>query len=570
MNLNVSKVAESDPQACPLSMRRALFLALAFIVPAYFGMLFGHDLWRPAETREAGIARVMIESGNWTATYLNGSLFLEKPPLYTWALAAAIKVFGYHDWAIRLPVFGFALGTLLLTFSLAGRRAGPVGALAAAIGLATMWLFLEVNHGAMIDNGLVFFMTLAMLAFERMSAGARRHTAWACLFYVALSLAFLTKGVIGVALVGIAVITFTVWTRPRPALQAWHPIAGLLIMTVLIGGWLLALWQRGGADYFEVFFIRHHLVRFLGLTPYHPDGYPSAPWYYYLSYLVTGPAPWTLLILPGIWLAFRQARQDPGDARRYWRLMACWVAGMFLLLSIARSKDNQYLLPAFPPLAIVIGTWVAYLNVGQLSAGRLPRWAMALTRLTVALLSSVAWLLPLIPAVIRHQPWAPVDWILSMALALLGGWTLVALVRGQFALVWLRLAALVLAAILVFAWCIKPLMNAAKSTKPFCETLCKIIAPGAVFYGYGLNENTIGALTFYGPRPARLVALRDTLDWGIAPDPVYLLMAPRDDSWALCDLVMRSGNWRIFYETRDGRRAFRLLGNRACKSIMPP
>lgn len=570
MSLSVPHNTAPDPRVHPLSMRSACVWALAFIVPAYFLMLFGHDLWRPAETREAGIARVMIESGNWVATYLNDTIFLEKPPLYTWTLAAALKMFGYHDWAIRLPVFCFALGTLLLTFSLAGRRAGPVGALAAALALATMWLFLEVNHGAMVDNGLVFFMTLAMLAFERMSAGARRHAAWAGLFYTALSLTFLTKGGIGVALVGIAVITFTVWTRLRPTLRAWHPILGLLIMMVLIGGWLLALWQRGGAYYFEIFFIRHHLIRFLGLTPYNPDGYPAAPWYYYLSYLVTGPAPWTLLIPPGIWLAVRQAREDPAEARRYWRLMTCWVGSMFLLLSIARSKDNQYLLPIFPPLAIFIGTWIAHLTADPLPGGRMPRWAMALTGLTVALLSVVVWVVPLLAAVLRDQPWTPTNWISAAALALLGGWTLLALVQGEWALVWPRMAALALAAILAFAWYIKPLMNATKSSKPFCAILNKTISPGAAFYGYGLNENTVGALTFYGPRPTRLTALRNTFDWGTAPDPVYLLIVPRDGSWALCDLVMRSGHWRILYETRDGRRAFRLLGNRACQSSMSP
>lgn len=565
MSLNVPHTAAPDPRARPLSMRRAFFLALAFIVPAYFLMLFGHDLWRPAETREAGIARVMIESGDWTATHLNDTVFLEKPPLYTWTLAASLKVFGYHTWAIRLPVFCFALGTLLLTFSLAGRWAGPVGALAAALGLATMWLFLEVNHGAMIDNGLVFFMTLAMLAFERMSTSARRPAAWAYLFYTALSLTFLTKGAIGVALVGIAVIAFIIWTRPRLTLRAWHPIPGLLIMAVLVGGWLLALWQRGGAEYFEIFFIRHHLVRFLGLTPYHPEGYPIAPWYYYLSYLVTGPVPWTLLILPGIWLAIRQVRQDPVEARRYWCLMTCWMGGMLLLLSIARSKDNQYLLPIFPPLAILVGTWIAHLTAGPLPGGRAPRWAMALTGLTVALPAAVVWVLPLLAAVLRHQPWTPAGWIFAAALALLGGWTLLALVRGEWALVWPRMAALALAAILAFVCYIKPLMNAAKSSRPFCAMLYKIISPGAAFYGYGLNENTVGALTFYGPRPTRLTALRDTLDWGTAPDPVYLLMVPRDGSWALCDLVMRSGHWRILYEMHDGRRVFRLLGNQACR-----
>ena len=79
MSLNEPPITVPAPQTPPLSMRRACMWALVFIVPAYLLMLFGHDLWRPAETREAGIARVTIESGNWTATDLNDDLFLYGP-----------------------------------------------------------------------------------------------------------------------------------------------------------------------------------------------------------------------------------------------------------------------------------------------------------------------------------------------------------------------------------------------------------------------------------------------------------------------------------------------------------
>jgi 4-amino-4-deoxy-L-arabinose transferase-like glycosyltransferase len=52
----------------------------------------------------------MIESGNWVATFLNGRIFLEKPPLYTWCLAAALKIGGYRDWVVRIPVLLFTSG----------------------------------------------------------------------------------------------------------------------------------------------------------------------------------------------------------------------------------------------------------------------------------------------------------------------------------------------------------------------------------------------------------------------------------------------------------------------------
>lgn len=147
-------------------------------LPLCIFCLFNHDVWRPAEAREAAIAREMIEGGDWTATHLNGDIFLEKPPLYTWTLAASFKAFGYKDWAARVPVLLFTLATLALLPALARRKLGPWGMGAAVPILASMALFIEVNHGAMIDNGMMFFTTLAMLAFDRMDEAADGNWHW--------------------------------------------------------------------------------------------------------------------------------------------------------------------------------------------------------------------------------------------------------------------------------------------------------------------------------------------------------------------------------------------------------
>ena len=172
------------------------FVAIILLVmPLFLFGTFNHDLWRPAEAREAGIAVEMIENGNWAATYLAGRLFLEKPPLYTWALAAPLLVFGRQDWAVRVPVFIFTIATLALLYPYARRRLGVFGAQAAVAALATMALFLEVNHGAMIDNGMMFFIMLAMLAFDRLrEPDTARAILWACIFYFAAAGAFYARG----------------------------------------------------------------------------------------------------------------------------------------------------------------------------------------------------------------------------------------------------------------------------------------------------------------------------------------------------------------------------------------
>ncbi len=159
-------------------LSRGIWGALLVAAPLYVCSVFNHDLWRPAEAREAGIAREMIESGNWVATHLNGRPFLEKPPLYTWLIAGPLLIFGYQDWAVRLPVLVFTLATLAAVYGLA-RRWLARAAQAALIALGTMALFLEVNHGAMVDNGLVFFTLTAMWAATALETEWPRRRRWA-------------------------------------------------------------------------------------------------------------------------------------------------------------------------------------------------------------------------------------------------------------------------------------------------------------------------------------------------------------------------------------------------------
>ena len=258
-------IRQAQQQLETISGWRPFAIILLLVMPLFLFGTFNHDLWRPAEAREAGIAVEMIENGNWAATYLSGRLFLEKPPLYTWALALPLLVFGRHDWAVRIPVFIFTVATLALLYPYARRRLGVFGAQAAVAVLATMALFLEVNHGAMIDNGLMFFIMLAMLAFDRLSEpDAVRANFWAFVFYFATAGAFLCKGLIGPGLLAAAALAHILFSRDwRLPLRA-RPLLGVAILALFIGPWLVALWLRGGREYFHTFFVVNHLMRFQG------------------------------------------------------------------------------------------------------------------------------------------------------------------------------------------------------------------------------------------------------------------------------------------------------------------
>ena len=51
----------------------------------------------------AGIARAMLESGDWVTARLNGVVYFDKPPGQVWAMALSFAVVGVQDWAARVP-----------------------------------------------------------------------------------------------------------------------------------------------------------------------------------------------------------------------------------------------------------------------------------------------------------------------------------------------------------------------------------------------------------------------------------------------------------------------------------
>jgi 4-amino-4-deoxy-L-arabinose transferase-like glycosyltransferase len=69
-----------------------------------FAGIASHSLWTPDEPRDAAIGKAMWASGDLAMPRLNGSPFLEKPPLAWWAQVAAFRTLGVSDAAARVPM----------------------------------------------------------------------------------------------------------------------------------------------------------------------------------------------------------------------------------------------------------------------------------------------------------------------------------------------------------------------------------------------------------------------------------------------------------------------------------
>jgi 4-amino-4-deoxy-L-arabinose transferase-like glycosyltransferase len=232
-------------------------------------------------------------------------------------------------------------------------------------------------------------------------ATRRPETAWSAigwlgLFYAAMAAAVLLKGPIGLALPLLAVMTFLVvqgepvfpwhgrrWLKLMHELGVWW---GVLLFLALVLPWFVLAQQATDGTFFREFFIRHNLQRGLGGDELLEAHDSSLAFGYYVIRLAYDAAPWSwLLPVAGFLLWKRHWLRDEPVAR-----FACaWFVSMLVFFSLMRYKRPDYLLPALPGLALLLG--VAAERCWR-AAGRRMRLALACGG-SVAVLAVVAgWL----------------------------------------------------------------------------------------------------------------------------------------------------------------------------------
>ena len=147
----------------------------------------------------------MLRSGDWITPHFNGQPRFDKPILFYWLLTLAYTLFGVTEFAVR---FWSALAALLLVLMLyrAGVRwFGPQAGLIAGLAFTTNFLTTLLARAAVTDSLLTLLVTAAILAgIQALSAPAPSARRWARLGWIAMSLAVLVKGPVGLVIPGMA------------------------------------------------------------------------------------------------------------------------------------------------------------------------------------------------------------------------------------------------------------------------------------------------------------------------------------------------------------------------------
>ena len=318
----------------------------------------------------------MVLSGDWITPTIDGvTPFWGKPPLAFWASALSIRLLGASEFAARLPIFLTVAATVALTINLGRQgRDRALGLLAGCL-LASMAFVFSMAGFVLTDQMLTLGVTLAMVSFWRAMTTQDRLAGY--LFFVGLAVAILTKGLVGLALAGPALLIWLIWNRRFVAAFQILPVfsGGALMIALAVPWYVLA--ERRTPGFLYYFIVGEHLMKFL-----HPgwtgDRYGagrggSSGWVW--PFVMVGTLPWSLcvaeaLLRPSLraMLPVRTALRDP-----WIRFLLLWAIVPLIFFTLAGNVGLPYVLPTLPPIALLIAQmlrdigrdrWPRYLSSG--------------------------------------------------------------------------------------------------------------------------------------------------------------------------------------------------------------
>ena len=170
--------------------------------------------------------------------------------------------------------------------------------------------------------------------------------------FIAAAGAMMTKGLIGIVFPGvIAGLWFLIFQRWRMLTQL-HFISGLLIFIALVTPWHI-LAQLQASEFFNFYFIDQQFLRYA--TPIaHRSQFPL----FYVPVILLGTLPW-IYFLPKTLITLKQVRWKNRFQYENEIFFIAWFLFVFLFFSASNSELIPYVLPAFPPLAILIAHYLA-------------------------------------------------------------------------------------------------------------------------------------------------------------------------------------------------------------------
>jgi 4-amino-4-deoxy-L-arabinose transferase len=325
-----------------LDIRLGLFLLFILI---YLLPLNLRQLGVPDEMRYGEIAREMIASGDYVTPRLDGLRYFEKPAGGHVLNAAAMKLFGETNFAVRL-MSTLATGlSAWAIYLLAMHLRGKETAFLSAFIFLTCGLVMGIGTYSVLDSMFSCLTTLALcFLYPALDSSPRKKAGLLAMAGLATGGAFLVKGFIAWAVPVVVIVPYLLLRRQWKQLFVLPWIPAITALTVALP-WSLAIAEKE-PDFWRYFFWEENIRRFFS----HGHAQHANPFWYFIPVFLAGAIPWCLIAPLPLRNLLRQRIREP-----QLQFILCWLIMPFLFFSASSGKLGTYILPCFAPFAILLG-----------------------------------------------------------------------------------------------------------------------------------------------------------------------------------------------------------------------
>lgn len=322
--------------------------------------------FEPIDCWVAQTAREMRDGATWRSFIepkFSGETRMQKSPGPYWVVVLTSRLRGspVDEVSARIPNAIACVVLVATIFWLTRRIAGDRAAIFAGFAISCSALILHWSRSGGSDMGLTALVTLSLACLFIGSIceppGPRRIALWLAGYFVA-GVAMIYKMPMPLVCIGLPALIYVLLRNQwRIFASRWH-LLGLLLFLLPWLPWVIAVlqleptaWQKWRVEFLD---------RFTGDLPNIEE---QRVWYFYFYYLlppIVYCLPFSLSLPAALASVFHvKQRFAPGPAHEGAIFCVVWFVSLVAFFTASTGKELRYLLPALPPLLVLLGCELA-------------------------------------------------------------------------------------------------------------------------------------------------------------------------------------------------------------------
>ena len=306
----------------------------------------------------------MLTRHDYVTLHADGIRYFDKAPLLYWLTAASYSQFGFTEFGTRLPLMLFVLALLLASYALGRQLGGNSAGLFAALILGTAVGPYLYTRFLIPDIVVGLWLTITVHLLWRSLHEEKPSLLLCAGLAIVTALDVLTKGLIGLVFPAGIILGYVLFTGNYRQLLKLRPLFTTVVFFIVAAPWHILAILRNPAQgeskgFFWFYFINDQINRYLNKRI--PHDYNKVPLLLFWGLLLVWLFPWSPYVVAGLRqvpVRWKEWRGQLSDERRAALLLAIWALVILGFFSFS-TRQEYYVLPALPALALLAGIWLA-------------------------------------------------------------------------------------------------------------------------------------------------------------------------------------------------------------------